>query len=132
MWCRRYSISPIVTSTGWGLFCHASSLSVLCVRGRLSPLHEASKTIRHVMKLSSPYHVSSLTVLHNHYTIILQLVGMSITCVITDLIVIIPRITTYMAPLREGYVCDICHRSGNARSIAINFTRVEIQILESC
>lgn len=43
--------------------------------------------------------------------------------------------TTYhdvSAPLREGYVCDICHRSGNARSIAINFTRVEIQILESC
>lgn len=61
VWCRRCSISPTVTSTGWGL-CHASSLSVLCVRGHLSPLMKLP-TIRHAM-ISPINHVSSLTVLH--------------------------------------------------------------------
>lgn len=44
VWCRRCSISPNVTSTDWCLYCHASSLSVLCIRGHLSPLHEASRS----------------------------------------------------------------------------------------
>lgn len=76
VWCRRCSISPIVTSTDWGLYCHASSLSVLCIRGHLSPSW-SFQTIRHVM--ISPSHVSSLTV---HCTIIYyigKLLGMNIT-----------------------------------------------------
>jgi len=43
VWCRRCSISPIVISIDWGLYYHASSLFVLCIRGHLSPLHEASR-----------------------------------------------------------------------------------------
>lgn len=64
VWCRRCSISPIVTSTGWDLFCHASSLSVLCIRGRLSPLHEASRR-------SGMLWSSLITWVHSHYCTII-------------------------------------------------------------
>lgn len=76
VWCRRCSISPIVTSTDWGLYCHASSLSVLCIRGHLSPLHEAS---RRSGMLWSPL----LTWVHSQYCTIIyhieKLLGMNIT-----------------------------------------------------
>lgn len=55
--------------------------------------------IRHVM--ISPYHVSSLTILHNHVT--LQLVGMSITCVILISLLLPPYWLKYQE--RDGENC---------------------------
>lgn len=75
VWCRRCSISPIITSTDWDIYCHASSLSVLCIRGHLSPLHEAS---RRSGMLWSPF----ITWVHSQYCTIIyhikKLVGINI------------------------------------------------------
>lgn len=80
VWCRRCSISPIVTNTDWGLYFHASSLSVLCIRGHLSPLHEAS---RRSGMLWSPL----ITWVHSQYCTIIyrikELIGMNITCIMS-------------------------------------------------
>lgn len=73
VWCRRYSISPAVTSTH-RTFCHASSsVSVLlCVREHLRPFPSRLRTIGHDMISPLSREFSHNSSAHAHYTVKLK------------------------------------------------------------